>query len=146
MKRVIVLLCVAGLLISLIGCAGTSRQYQNDVTANAITGAAIGGATGAIGGLIFGGGDNIWKAALGGATVGAYGGALGTAPRQNQRRRGQQEVIIVQPQPQFADIDCSAFETEEERQACERGRVKWLAKAKKERINRAYQYGKSGGY
>jgi len=124
-----------------------SRQYQEDTIANSIAGAAIGGATGAIGGLIFGGGDNIWKGALGGATIGAYGGALGTQPRQ--RRRGQREVIVVQPIPsqcrQPADIDCSAFSTEEERQACERGRVQWLKEVKKVRLRRAYRYGRYGG-
>ena len=141
MKRLVVLVCSIILLIGLTSCAGMSRQYQEDTITNSITGATIGAATGAIGGLIFGGGDNIWKGALGGATIGAYGGALSTQDRQ-QRRGRQQEVIIVQPQ--LADIDCSAFETEEERQACERGRVKWLKKVKKERVNRAYRYGYGG--
>ena len=129
----------------LTGCAGMSRQYQEDTASNAIGAALAGAATGAALGAVFGHGHgHVWKPALGGATLGAYVGALGTQPRQ--QRRGQREVVVVQPQyQQPADIDCSAFSTEEERQACERGRVQWLKEVKKARLRRAYRYGRYGG-
>jgi len=127
----------------LTGCAGMSRQYQEDTTSNAIGGALAGAATGAALGAVFGHGhDHVWKPALGGAVLGAYAGALSTQPRQQQ---GQREIVVVQPQyQQPADIDCTVFSTEEERAACERGRTKWLKEEKKARIKRAYQYGRYG--